>query len=94
MLKEKQYQKTEDVSSVVTAELFGFKYQDTNLSSDKFLLDKAQKMIKQHEFTDLDTTAHAIPPINYYSIFVMTNFIQTKQNHGVCDEVFNSTFYF
>ena len=34
------------------------------------------------------TADYIIPPAEYSSIFVMTNFIETKQAHGVCDEDF------
>ena len=34
-----------------------------------------------------DTSDYIIPPNEFNSIFVMTNFIQTVQTLGVCEEV-------
>ncbi len=36
-----------------------------------------------------DTTEYVIPPNEYNSIFVMTNFIETEQIPGTCEEVRN-----
>jgi hypothetical protein len=33
-----------------------------------------------------------IPPNEYNSIFVMTNYIETYQREGKCDEVMNGSF--
>jgi hypothetical protein len=30
---------------------------------------------------------YIIPPSEYNSIFIMTNYIETEQKQGVCDEV-------
>ena len=40
----------------MTSELFGVRYQDTNFTSDKFVLKKAQTFADENDLTDLDTT--------------------------------------
>jgi hypothetical protein len=38
-------------------------------------------------FRIFDTSDYIIPPNEYNSIFIMTNFIETHQTAGICEEV-------
>jgi hypothetical protein len=60
------------VSSTVTTKVKGLGYLDSKNKSNMRVFDAP-------DFT--------VPPNEYNSIFVMTNFVETKQKLGTCGEV-------
>jgi hypothetical protein len=59
-------------SSTVTTKVKGLGYTNSNSKNNLRVLDAS-------DFT--------IPPNEYSSVFVMTNYVETKQTLGLCGEV-------
>ena len=82
------------MSSVVTTKVKGQgfvpinKLRDKSLNkSDPLYYEKLFSLNPNVSYKILDTADYIIPPNEYNSIFVMTNFIKTIQTQGYCDEV-------
>jgi hypothetical protein len=54
---------------------------------DPDFFDKMMELRMDKQYKILDTADYIIPPNEYNSIFIMTNYIQTVQTQGMCDEV-------
>ena len=76
---KKGYQSFDAVSSTVTTKVKGFGYLKRNDSNIPF-----ENNISYRIF---DTADYVIPPSEYNSFFVLTNFVQTDQIPGLCPEV-------
>ena len=93
MIINKAYQKHDTVSSVVTTIVKGQGYIPVNKKINKNLLkinpnylEELYQLNESLEYKVLDTADYVIPPNEYNSIFIMTNFIRTDQMQGTCDE--------
>lgn len=83
----KGYQTFAPITSAITTQMNGFEYRHEN---GTLLSETEQELIqKSQKFSVLDTTEFVKPPLNYNSIFIMTNFIKTEQKQGTCDEELN-----
>ena len=94
LYRNKGYQSFDTVSSVVTTKVKGLGYVAINQTHDR-----ASNRSNPDYYPDLfalkpevqykiyDTADYIIPPNEYNSIFIMTNFIETQQSQGFCDEV-------
>lgn len=94
LLHNKGYQVFETVSSAVTTKVKGQGFVPVDL-----MLEKRPNYSDPNYFHDLfslkpninykilDTADYIIPPNEYNSMFIMTNFIKTQQSPGFCDEV-------
>lgn len=49
--------------------------------------EKLMSLNQNVTYKILDTADYIVPPNEYNSIFIMSNYIQTLQTQGVCDEV-------
>lgn len=94
MFHKKGYQDFDSVSSVVTTKVKGQGFVPVNATIDKTLnqkdpdfFDKMMELRMDKQYKILDTADYIIPPNEYNSIFIMTNYIQTVQTQGMCDEV-------
>lgn len=94
LIHNKGYQKFDSVSSVVTTKVKGQGFVPVNKMLDRKANRSDPNYYKQLftikpdvEYKILDTADYVIPPNEYNSIFVMTNFIRTDQVQGLCDEV-------
>jgi hypothetical protein len=89
----KSYQAQDVVSSAVTTKVKGQGFLPLNLTKDKFLnrkdlpLDKQYGLDPNTQYVMFDTGDYVIPANEYNSIFIMTNFVKTKQTQSQCDEV-------
>lgn len=96
LYRNKGYQSFDTVSSVVTTKVKGLGYVAINQTHDR-----ASNRSNPDYYPDLfalkpevqykiyDTADYIIPPNEYNSIFIMTNFIETQQSQGFCDEEAN-----
>ena len=78
---------------MVTTKVKGQGYVPLNKTIDKELLridknyiEKNYQLNSNLKYRILDTTDYVIPPNEYNSVFIMTNFIKTDQTQGECDE--------
>jgi hypothetical protein len=93
---KKSYQTLDFVSSIVTTKVKGQgfvpitqllakinnrNYNETN--SELFEI----KYEETSDYLSYDSSDFVYPPNEYNSIFIITNFIETKQTLGECDEV-------
>lgn len=83
---KKGYQEIDKVSSSVSTKVKGLGYVNygknmTNSLKNNLVLNEDGDQIRI-----FDTADYIIPPAEYNSIFVMTNFVETQQTHGLCDE--------
>lgn len=94
LIHNKGYQTFETVSSAVTSKVKGQGFvplntmhnrsanqSDPNYYHDLFMLKQGV------DYQIMDTADYIIPPNEYNSMFIMTNFIKTEQTPGFCDEV-------
>ena len=72
MIYSKGYQVIERASSTVTTKVKGLGYLIGTNNSDIRVFDGP-------DFT--------VPPNEFNSVFVMTNFVETRQTQGTCEEV-------
>ncbi len=72
------------MSSTVTTKVKGFGYIQ-NIDPKFQHLDYSKTDLSY--FRIFDTADYIIPPNEYNSFFVLSNFVQTDQSPGVCDEV-------
>lgn len=94
LIFKKGYQAFDSVSSSVTTKVKGQGFVPINASIDKSM-DKKDPFYFQKLFAfDLnktyrlmDTADYIVPPNEYNSIFIMSNFIETTQTQDRCDEV-------
>jgi len=56
------------------------------LKNDPNYLEELYQLNKSIEYKIIDTADYVIPPNEYNSIFIMSNFIRTDQIQGMCDE--------
>lgn len=96
LIHNKGYQKNERVSSVVTTKVKGQGFVPINLTMDRKAnyadpeyFENFFSLKKDVEYKLLDTADYIIPPNEYNSIFVMTNFIKTEQVQNICAEEYN-----
>lgn len=94
MIHNKGYQTFDTVSSVVTTKVKGQGFVPVN-----GILDKSKIVDELHfyeslfelqpnvSYSMLDTADYIIPPNEFNSVFIMTNFLKTDQIRGSCDEV-------
>jgi hypothetical protein len=75
LVLKKGYQASDQVSSTVTTKVKGLGYLNNTIN------------LNDHKYNIYDTSDYVIPPNEYNSIFVMTNFIETQQSRGICEEV-------
>jgi hypothetical protein len=68
------------MNSVVTTKVKGYGYVPINKTAEPDLI----KLDLNFEYKVLDTTDYVIPPFDYNSLFIMTNFIRTEQNRHTC----------
>jgi len=60
---------------------------DRNLmKKDKNYIENNYNLDPKVEYKILDTADYVIPPNEYNSVFIMTNFIRTDQMQDKCDE--------
>lgn len=90
----KGYQVFETVSSVVTTKVKGQGFVPLNSSINlnftnqgSTFFDKIYSLKTDMDYQMIDTADYVIPPNEYNSIFIMTNFLKTKQQQGKCPEV-------
>lgn len=90
----KGYQIFDSVSSVVTTKVKGQGFIPLNSSIDFDLkeqnstfLNELYKLKSDLDYRMMDTADYVIPPNEYNSIFIMTNFLKTKQHQDKCPEV-------
>ncbi|CAF1057371.1 unnamed protein product [Brachionus calyciflorus] len=93
LIHNKGYQKNERVSSVVTTKVKGQGFVPINRSinrkgnfADPDYFTDFFTLKKDINYKLLDTADYVIPPSEYNSIFIMTNFIKTEQKQSICDE--------
>ena len=55
------------------------------IKSDLNYIEKLYAIDPKYEFKKFDTADFVIPPFDYNSAFVLTNFIRTNQNRDRCD---------
>lgn len=96
LIHNKGYQKNERVCSVVTTKVKGQGFVPVNISLDRKANYADPNYFKDFfslkkgiEYKLLDTADYIIPPNEYNSIFVMTNFIKTEQKQELCAEEYN-----
>lgn len=94
LIRNKGYQTFDTVSSIVTTKVKGQGYVPVNSTLDKKkIIDELpfyENLFMLHPHMDyymLDTADYIIPPNEFNSIFIMTNFLKTDQVRGNCDEV-------
>lgn len=82
LVYKKSYQLVDKGISTVTTKVKGVGYVDKMNIFDKIgKLDEKEINLKVY-----DTSMFVIPPNEYNSIFVMTNYIESTQSPGKCDE--------
>ena len=88
LVYKKGYQSFEPVSSTVTTKVkgFGFLKKATSTVDSLRVIDLNNKE-DVPVFRIFDTADYVIPPSEYNSFFVLTNFVQTDQSPGTCKEV-------
>jgi hypothetical protein len=84
LIHNKGYQAFDTVSSAVTTKVKGQgfvpinTYRDKSLNkSDPFYYEKLFTLNPKVNYKILDTADYIIPPNEYNSVFIMTNFIET-----------------
>ena len=55
------------------------------MKSDLNYIEELLAINPYYEYKILDTADYVIPPNDYNSVFIMTNFIRTKQNRHKCE---------
>ncbi len=55
--------------------------------NDPNYYNKRLELNFDNKYKVFDTADYIVPPNEYNSIFIMTNFIETFQNKGLCPEV-------
>jgi hypothetical protein len=96
LFHNKGYQTFDQISSVVTTKVKGQGFVPTNLTLNKTALKKDDlkyfeslfELNTKVSYHMMDTADYVIPPNEYNSVFIMTNFIKTDQIRDSCDEVF------
>ncbi len=78
----KGYQTTDTATSTVTTKVKGLGYIQYGNTRESFPLKQARVF---------DTSDYIVPPNEYNSVFIMSNFIETIQTQGHCDEVGQKT---
>lgn len=93
LFHKKGYQEFDTVSSVVTTKVKGQGFVPVNATIDRSVTFKDPQYLKKvlelnpnKTYKILDTADYIVPPNEYNSIFIMSNYIQTVQTQGVCDE--------
>lgn len=93
MFHKKGYQEFDSVSSVVTTKVKGQGFVPVNATIDRSITQSDPQFISKMldlnpnvTYKILDTADYIVPPNEYNSIFIMTNYIQTVQTQGACDE--------
>jgi P2X purinoceptor 4 len=88
LLYKKGYQSFDVASGTVTTKVKGFGVLPIkNLTIDEHVVALNDGTLPPNLYTIFDTADYIIPPNEFNSIFVMTNFVQTVQTPGVCEEV-------
>jgi len=94
----KGYQTTDGVTSTVTTKVKGLGYVSSfgnfTVNHDEIqkpdeILTKIREVYNASNsatFKTFDTADYIVPANEYNSIFIMTNFIETQQSRGVCEE--------
>ncbi|RNA03742.1 P2X purinoceptor 4, partial [Brachionus plicatilis] len=91
IIKNKSYQATDSVSSTVTSKVKGLgyvKYPDRLRTLDPEFLHRSQ-----FNYRIFDTADYIVPPNEYNSVFLMTNFVETIQTQSLCSEDFTKTYF-
>ena len=89
----KSYQSTDAASSAVTTKVKGQGFLPMNMKRAEFFnnpelfTDALFSARDNIQYMQLDTCDYVIPPNEFNSIFIMTNFIKTKQSRNTCEEV-------
>ncbi|RNA25785.1 P2X purinoceptor 5 [Brachionus plicatilis] len=93
LIYKKGYQAFDTVSSSVTTKVKGQGFVPMNSSinrsmdkNDPFYYQKLFSFDQNKTYRLLDTADYVVPPNEYNSIFIMSNFIETTQSQGRCDE--------
>ncbi|CAF0928527.1 unnamed protein product [Brachionus calyciflorus] len=89
IIYNKGYQEFDQVSSTVTTKVKGLGYTYTDDGDKEIRYLNGKLRIKTNTIDDyrvFDTADYVIPPSEYNSIFVMTNFVETRQSQDLCDE--------
>lgn len=94
LIHNKGYQTFETVSSAVTTKVKGQGFVPFNAMhnksanrSDPSFYHELFRLRPDMDYRIMDTADYIIPPNEYNSMFIMTNFIRTEQTPGFCDEV-------
>lgn len=94
LIYKKEYQAFDSVSSSVTTKVKGQGFVPINATinrslnkNDPFYYQKMFEFDSNKTYRLLDTADYVVPPNEYNSIFIMSNFIETIQTQGRCDEV-------
>ncbi len=89
MIYNKGYQVKDVGSSSITTKVKGLGYINYPNNSMKNLtgFNNAYIVNDQMPIHVFDTPDYVVPPNEYNSIFIMTNFIKTIQSQGLCQEV-------
>ena len=61
------------------------------MKSDLNYIEKLFAINSTYEYKILDTADYVIPPFDYNSVFIMTNYLRTNQNRHKCENK-NETF--
>ncbi|CAF1099834.1 unnamed protein product, partial [Brachionus calyciflorus] len=84
IIKNKSYQAFDPVSSTVTSKVKGLGFvNNTNIQR---ALDSDFLIRNDEKYRLFDTADYIIPPTEYNSIFLMTNFVETVQTQSKCGE--------
>ncbi|CAF0928545.1 unnamed protein product [Brachionus calyciflorus] len=93
LMHNKGYQEFDTVSSVVTTKVKGQGFLANNLTIETNLKEKSNEYFENLfslksnvEYHMLDTADYVIPPNEYNSVFIMSNFLKTKQTQDRCPE--------
>lgn len=94
LIRNKGYQTFDTVSSVVTTKVKGQGYVPVNRTLNRHdIVDEIEyyeRLFALHpniSYHMLDTADYVIPPNEYNSVFIMSNFLKTDQIRGSCEEV-------
>lgn len=94
LLHNKGYQVFDHVSSSATTKVKGQGFLPINSTkhfqmnrNDSNYYEKLFSFDPNVSYHMLDTADYVIPPNEYNSVFIMTNFIKTEQKQDVCEEV-------
>lgn len=99
LILNRAFQTFEPVTSAVTTKVKGIGLTSplNNLIRENFYSTREEVLSIIHskftpedkiKFKVFDTSDYIVPPNEFNSLFIMTNFVETKQSIGTCEEVF------